>query len=175
MTDNKQFPDPGSHPDAEGFLRALALSDKPDPLTRLQFADWLDEHGYDRAAQAQRWAARMKKSPEKRGVVDAHGITSSGGWYNAGRPATRPLNDGSFREVARRLINHLPEYLPNVFFSVHNNLWNDWGESDPLGPERNFTDAGNRVGWTEEGEPTHPLFHGMTNEEANRRAAVSGH
>jgi uncharacterized protein (TIGR02996 family) len=158
--------EPGQHPDAEPFLRALAMAEKSDPLSRLYFADWLDENGYDRAALGQRWAARMKKSPER----DPNG---SGGWFDAGRVAHMDpsIDPSEFQEISRRLNDTYPHYLPSVFFKYHDRLWDE--TMDPLEMERHFLNASHRIGYTEEGEPTDPLFHGMSNEEVARRAAVS--
>jgi uncharacterized protein (TIGR02996 family) len=48
--------------DAEPFLRAIV--DRPgDPLPRLIFADWLEEHGLDAEAAGQRWAAKHGHYP----------------------------------------------------------------------------------------------------------------
>ncbi len=47
--------------DEEALVRAIR--NNPDPVHKLVYADWLEEHGQDDLAYAYRWAAHRDKHP----------------------------------------------------------------------------------------------------------------
>lgn len=85
-------------PEAQAFLRGLR--ENPDPLSRMQFADFLAENGFEAAGQGQRWAAKYGKRPLPPHPDPTNALS---GWLVAGDQATEP---------------DAPSYLPHHFFTV---------------------------------------------------------
>ena len=58
------------HPLEDAFLLALE-ADPSDALSRLAYADWLEEQGYDARAACLRWTARAGKRPSPANIKSA--------------------------------------------------------------------------------------------------------
>lgn len=134
------------HPDAKGFLNNLA--EKRDPLTRLIFADLLDENGFPNAAAGQRWAAKHNKWPMK--VDEYNTPPRQGGWYYRSR---------HFNNTPDREMHELPHafndatIIKNGDFGLeHRSIWDQPGH-DMTENEYDFLHASNQLPWDEEGEP----------------------
>jgi hypothetical protein len=130
------YENPADHPGAQPFLKGLA--ENPDPLSRMMFADWLSEHGYDNAAQGQRWAAKHARRPNNPKI----------------EPANRFLPPGEWVSVPGSVANTLPwkkdspYRLPSVFSRAIS------ARSLPLGHPDASTERGERMLLS--------IFHGTT-------------
>lgn len=154
------YPHPLEHPEVEGFLRGLVES-KHDPLNRMLFADWLEEHGYNNAATGQRWAAKEKRAPFNdmgKGSFDDDPSNPSNGWYLG----------------PRDLSNYNYEYneslLPPAFFNAHQRLHTSY--ISPIHPEHMRTNPDSVMGLVPESDDP-MLEHERNFLSASHKAAYS--
>jgi uncharacterized protein (TIGR02996 family) len=77
--------------------QALLDADAGDATLRLQYSDWLEEHGRTEEAEAQRWLARVGKRPNPSGV--------DWEWWQEGAGQRREL---THRYLPAALFGHLP-------------------------------------------------------------------
>jgi uncharacterized protein (TIGR02996 family) len=140
--DARDIPNPADHPDAVPFLRSIAASGG-DPLSRLVFSDWLEEHGYHNAAAGQRWAAANNKRPE-------HPNLSLGGWYTPSRsgfPDRVNIDDHILPHVYHDALHPTGNVLGALHLSIRD------PQERVTHFERLFLDAAHRVPHDEDNNP----------------------
>ncbi len=116
----------------EVFLRAI-VSQPGDALPRLILADALEEHGFDREAAGQRWAAREVKYPLHQGP--------GGGWFTSN--CTLPYHCSLPVDV----------FWPKGSWNCNENYYN---VIKPLHCEQWFLRRCGEIHWNDQGEPEEP-------------------
>jgi uncharacterized protein (TIGR02996 family) len=132
------YDNPADDRGTEPFLRAIAAA-PGDPLPRLQFADWLEEHGYHNAGQGQRWAAKHGKVPRPAGPTSM----VDGGWFV-------PRIGAEQREVDPLKVHVLP-YVYHVNSAPDLSL--GFGRRSPAEHERAFLAAAHNTPHDDKSNP----------------------
>jgi uncharacterized protein (TIGR02996 family) len=101
------YENPVDHPDVQKNWVPALRKNPNDNLTKMMFADWLSEHGYDNAAHGMRWAAKYGKQP--------YTVTRGEGNYAGG--FSRPANPHALTTYHNPAVSH---ELPLVFHRASN-------------------------------------------------------